>query len=180
MFLNKYKINPCKACRMFYPITDINNINYCCYDVLGAFTGKSLNEIRNSPEAQNCKDCVDQSIKSLGRDKCNMRLTPYAYWYQVPHYFPALLQQEQDKNKAYDLCIEKCNNSAYPEECKKYCSIDFNSIEEDYIPENNDKKNYIENFQYNNNKNTDNLIYLSSFTILIIIALFVFTKIMRK
>jgi hypothetical protein len=167
MFLNKYKINPCKACKMFYPINDINNINYCCYDVLGAFTGKSLNEIRNLPEAQNCKDCVDESIKALGRDKCNFRITPYTYWNQVPHYFPSLLNQENDKNKAYKLCIEQCGNSRYKEECKQNCLLDLNAIDDDNVM-NDIKRALPDNSPVNHSKNNLIIVSIIAFTILII------------
>ena len=45
-----YTLNPCKACKIKCPDpTDVNCINNCCYETLGAFDGAwSLNQVRNT------------------------------------------------------------------------------------------------------------------------------------
>lgn len=150
---NNFKINPCKACKKNYDITDINNINQCCYDTLGAFEGAtSINSFRDRPEAENCKSCIQESIKALGRDPCEFRLTGYPTWVQVPHYFPPLLEQEGDVEKAKNKCIEACSTNRYKDECMKRCKIDADAVEvvESFtINTNNpDVKDYLQIFLY--------------------------------
>ena len=127
---NTFNINPCSACRKNYDITDINDINQCCYDTLGAFEGaNSLNAFRNSPEAQNCRQCVLDSMQSIGRDPCNLRLTAYPSWIQAPHYFPGLLTQEGNVETAKDKCLELCQSNRYAGECANNCKIDSDAVE---------------------------------------------------
>jgi hypothetical protein len=127
-------LNPCAACRKKYDITDINNINQCCYNTLSAFTGAtSLNQIRNTPEAQNCIKCVEESKKALGRDNCDFRLTAYPSWIQAPHYFPELLHQTKDVNIAKQQCIKDCQTNRYPNQCMDNCEMDASAVES-YIP----------------------------------------------
>lgn len=128
-----FKINPCQACKNKYDVHDINNINQCCYDTLGAFEGGyGLNSFRNNPEAENCKKCVLESISSLGRTPCDFRLTAYPAWLQAPHYFPAFLGEEGDVGKAKYKCIEACKSSTYPNECIANCNLDADAVVENY------------------------------------------------
>ncbi len=127
---SKIKINPCKACKQKFDITDINNINQCCYDTLGAFEGEiSLANILNTPGAANCNQCVQESIDSLGRDRCNLRLTAYPSWVQVPHYLPALLNIEPTLEAAKNKCIQLCKSNRYPNECVEKCKLDASAVE---------------------------------------------------
>ena len=81
---------------------DINNINQCCSDTYSAFAGvSSINNVRNLESFKNCEECVQKSIRALGRDKCNFRITSYPVWTQSPHYFPNLFQD------IYFLSFEK-------------------------------------------------------------------------
>ena len=125
---SKYVINPCSSCTKKYGIKDINNINQCCYDTLGAFTGNtSLNSYRDSPVADVCKRCIQNSIKALGRDPCEFRPAPYPNWVQVPHYFPALLETSENPEEALLKCEELCKTNQYPNECKEACQMDYDS-----------------------------------------------------
>lgn len=127
---NTYEINPCEACKKNFDITDINDINQCCYDTLGAFEGAdSLNAFRNTQSAANCRQCVLDSMQSIGRDPCDLRLTAYPSWIQAPHYFPNLLLQEGDVQTAKNKCIEICKTNRYPGECANNCKIDSDAVQ---------------------------------------------------
>jgi len=138
-----YKINPCKACKKNYDIKDINNINQCCVDTLAAFEGaNSINSFRSRPEAENCKCCIEESKKAMGRDLCEFRLPLYPTWIQAPHFFPTFLVQEGNVEQAKKLCIDACEGTRYENECIKNCNIDSQAV--DGI-ENVVKENYILN-----------------------------------
>lgn len=128
--VNNYKINPCNACRKNYDISDINSINQCCYDTLAAFEGtNSINDFRNRPEAANCQKCILDSMQSINRTPCDLRMTAYPSWIQAPHYFPALLDKEGDVNSAVEKCLDLCSTNTYQGECSKNCMIDSQAIE---------------------------------------------------
>ena len=142
--MNKFNINPCKSCLDKYNkgYCDINNINQCCYDTLAAFKNtNNINEIRNSPEAKNCIQCITDYMKSIGRDKSNFQLDPPPIWNNVPHYFPNLLYQQGDIKKAHNMCITECNKNIYPNQCKENCNTDANAVETfSHIPKKNNIK----------------------------------------
>ena len=120
--MNNIKIDPCSACLNYYDITDINNINSCCYNTLGAFLNKNnINDIKNSPEAKNCFNCVQQSIRALGRDPCEFRLSPPPIISTSPHFLPYILKDETNLNIAYNKCLDMCQTS---KECIRNCNID--------------------------------------------------------
>ena len=120
---NKFKINSFKACKKNYDITDINNINQCCYDTLKAFEGEGF------PQNQNCTDCITESKIAMGRDPCEFRLTGYPSWHQAPHYFPALLEQEGNVELAKNMCIKACKSNRYQGQCEQNCQVDSDAVE---------------------------------------------------
>ena len=127
--MDNYKINPCKACLKNFDVKDINNINQCCYNTLGAFEGLlSLNDINRTKASENCVKCVQDSINALGRDRCNFRITAYPSWVQVPHYLPELLKTN-DFETAKTKCVNMCKKSTYPNECNTNCKIDADAVE---------------------------------------------------
>jgi hypothetical protein len=128
--MNNFELNPCAACMQKYDPKDINSINQCCYDTFAAFYGaSSVNQIRNIPEAQNCVKCVENAKSMLGKSDCDLRLTASAIWSQVPHYFPELLQETKDMDKAKKKCLDLCKNNRYMNECSENCITDFNAVE---------------------------------------------------
>ena len=136
--MSNFQLNPCDACIKAYGIDDINNINQCCSDTYAAFAGvSSINNVRNLESFKNCEQCVQNSIKALGRDKCNFRITSYPVWTQSPHYFPNLFQETNNVETARNKCLEMCNQSSYPNECKKNCIIDSMAVVE------NTKENFL-------------------------------------
>ena len=128
---NDYNINPCKACKIKCPDpSDVNCINNCCYETLGAFDNAwSLNQVRNSEEAKNCYDCVSDSIKAMGTNRCDLRITAAPFWNQVPHYFPDLFQENKNVEKSKNLCHDYCLDCRYTNSCIDNCNTDSSAIE---------------------------------------------------
>jgi hypothetical protein len=127
-----YNINPCAACieKLNNGRYDVNNINNCCYETLGAFRGvQNVNQIRDLPEAQNCVACVNNAIGSIGRDTCDMKISPPPLFNQVPHFFPGHLNREKDIKKAFDMCVSDCNNTNFPNSCISNCVTDANAVQ---------------------------------------------------
>jgi len=126
-----FKINPCKACKIKCPNPeDVNCINNCCYETLGAFEGAwSLNQVRNLDDAKNCYDCVSQSIDCMGRDRCDLRLTAAPFFNQAPHYFPEIFQQTKNVEKAKKICYNYCLDCKYTNTCMQNCDTDSDAIE---------------------------------------------------
>ena len=122
-------INPCDACINTYDIKDINNINQCCSNTYSAFAKvSSINNVKDLESFKNCEQCIQKSIESLGRDKCDFRLTSYPVWTQSPHYFPTLYNETNNVEIAKNKCLEMCDKSGYPNECKQNCIIDSRAI----------------------------------------------------
>ena len=126
-----YTLNPCKACKIKCPDpTDVNCINNCCYETLGAFDGAwSLNQVRNTEAAKNCFDCVSDSIHCMGTNRCDLRLTASPFFNQVPHYFPEIFSEVKDVDKAKKICYDYCLDCKYTNSCMDKCDIDSNAIE---------------------------------------------------
>ena len=170
---NSYKINPCKSCRKNYDLTDINSINQCCYDTLGAFEGvTSLNDFRNSPEAKNCQQCVLSSMYAIDKTPCDLRMTAYPQWVQAPHYFPGLLEQEGDINIAKKMCMDACKSNRYPNECSMNCKIDSDAVEtvENYA---HNMKMYGSNSNLGNKLISNDYVYVSVLTVGSIVSVFI-------
>ena len=128
-----YKINPCYACYNKFKhqssSPDVNEINNCCSETLGAFKGNaSINAFRNSEAAQNCVQCVNNNILGTGRTTCDMRLTMAPTFAQVPHFFPDIFNEVKDVEKARLLCLEKCKTSPYPNSCITNCNTDSSAV----------------------------------------------------
>ena len=172
---NNYKINPCKACRKNYDISDINSINQCCYDTLAAFEGtNSINDYRNRPEAGNCQKCILDSMDAIGRTPCDLRMTAYPSWVQVPHYFPALLDKEGDVDAAVEKCFDACSTNKYSNECSRNCIIDSESVEEVKVIENYalNRKTYGQESSDIKKALSNDYVYVTSITISSIIVIF--------
>lgn len=128
--MEQFKLNPCKACLKKCDIEDINCINNCCYETQGAFIdASSLNQFRNSPDAQNCIQCVNDSIKAMGRDNCDMRLTAAPIFNQVPHYFPDILRETLNPAESKKECLKWCETCRYQNECMDNCNTDYDAVE---------------------------------------------------
>ena len=92
--MNNFEINPCKACFEKFRTgkCSINSINNCCYTTLAAYKGNpSINSFRNSPEGQNCAQCLTKAINMFGNSTCDLRLTASPVFDISNHYFPNLI-----------------------------------------------------------------------------------------
>jgi hypothetical protein len=121
-----FTLDPCFACKQRFPITDINNINSCCSETAGAFAGQSsLNALIGTDAGESCKKCLAESKKALGKSSCDLRLTNSPIWTQVPHYYPELLAQYKNKQKALNVCIEQCKQlRGSHNQCMLNCQTD--------------------------------------------------------
>lgn len=176
-------INPCKACLNKFSSgkCNINNINHCCYETLAAFKGTdSVNDIRGSPEAVNCVNCVTNAIKYLGKNPDDLQLAPPPLWNRAPHYFPSLLSETKDPSQAFNQCIEKCKDNHLPFECKNNCFVDADAVElkEGYDKEKEKEKEKESPTYQDYAKDKPIPFYLSFalFTILLSIVLVIFIK----
>jgi hypothetical protein len=140
--MEKFNINPCKACKLKCKGDDVNCINNCCSDTIAAFKGvSSINTIRNDPDFQNCVKCLNNSIDCLGSNTCDMRITAAPVWTQVPHYFPELLNEYKDVNMAKNSCYNFCLDCKYKNSCIQNCNTDADAVETyNKPPEQNQKK----------------------------------------
>jgi len=168
---NNFKINPCKACRIKCPDpSDVNCINNCCMETLGAFMGaSSINEFRNMPQAENCKKCMDDAICEMGTNTCDLRLTAAPIFNQVPHYFPGLLEEHKNVEKAKLLCYNFCLDCKNCEnECVEKCDIDSLAVEsyEKKIQNQSKKKMGLKSY-----KMTNPMSFYTGFAIILILIL---------
>jgi hypothetical protein len=126
-----FKINQCKACKIKCPDpADVNCINNCCYETLGAFDGAwSLNQVRNSEAAKNCFDCVSESINCMGTNRCDLRITASPFFNQVPHYFPPIFEETKNVEKAKNMCYSYCLDCRNTKTCMNNCDIDSAAVE---------------------------------------------------
>ena len=182
--MDKFNLNPCNACMKKCDPDDINCINNCCYETQGAFENAwSLNQFRNTPEAQNCVQCVNNSIIAMGRDNCDMRLTAAPIFNEVPHYFPEILNETADPEKSKDMCMAWCKNCRYTNECKDNCETDYNAVEKFKKDNKNDDKIKIKNdtdYRTTNPVSFYTGLILGSIFFIIIIVIFVNTIFLKK
>lgn len=127
----EYNLNPCKACKIKCPDpTDVNCINNCCYETLGAFDNAwSLNQVRNTEAAKNCFDCVSESINCMGTNRCDLRITASPFFNQVPHYFPEIFEETKNVDQAKKLCYNYCLDCRYTNSCMDNCDTDASAVE---------------------------------------------------
>ena len=137
-----YNINPCKACWQKYKNGDcnINELNDCVVDTSTAFsTFPSNNSLRGNLKGQNWQDCIAQKLAELPyvagkpRSFCNFQVKTAPRLLQIPHYYPELLEQTQDPEKALKMCHKMCQGERLSETCKETCDCDHNAVE-DFSP----------------------------------------------
>ena len=131
--MNNFEINPCKACFEKFRTgkCSINSINNCCYTTLAAYKGNpSINSFRNSPEGQNCAQCLTKAINMFGNSTCDLRLTASPVFDISNHYFPNLLAEYKDVDKAKNACLEICkqNPNTY-NTCVDNCITDASAVQ---------------------------------------------------
>ena len=135
-----YDLNPCNACwkkiQNGNGNCNINELNDCLVDTATAFGSfPSNNSMRGTALGENWQECISQKMKSLPfiagkpRNKCNFNVKLAPRFLQVPHYYPELLEQTQNKETALKMCHTMCENNRLSETCKETCNCDYNAVE---------------------------------------------------
>ena len=130
--MTDFIINPCSSCikKLDSENCDVNEINQCCYETLNAFEGSgSINSLRNTVAAKNCVECVQRIIKKSGKDIRKLKIEPPVLWGNSPHFFPSLLNDMKDIEKACKECNKMCLDTNYPNVCMDNCNTDMNAVE---------------------------------------------------
>lgn len=139
-----FNINPCKACWEKYKRgdCDINNVNSCVADTAAAFSGiPSNNFIRGTNAGENWQNCMKKMMKAQGRTPCDFQLDMAPVFNQSPHYFPSLLAESRNPQKALSSCMQKCSELRHnPKACMQNCAVDNAAVEH----VNDTKENYIQ------------------------------------
>jgi hypothetical protein len=153
-----YEINLCKAVKnhLAHSNCDINNMNNLCYEIATAYGKVYGSDVNNKLRSQ-CANMISEKKKELGYTDCYMRRpVPPPIFNQVPHFFPQLLAETNDPDKAYKRCCELANNSRHPITSHEYCKLDADAL---VIPHKTPKpepkpssKQYFTTEEYNHNK----------------------------
>jgi len=127
-----FKINPARAVsKALGKNCAINEANSLCYGVCAAFHG--------SPDAYSIsKDCSQQCENLIEEMRLKTWGLPYCYhagpWKPLirdaPTFFPNLYKQTRDIKLSLRKCNELCENTQYPNECKRNCLIQSYAVEE--------------------------------------------------
>jgi len=122
-----YELNPCNACIAKFKKTgcNVNDISGCCYETLGAFMGSDNPlAIHDTLQGRNAIECVQNKIRAMGRDTCDLKVAPKPILNQTPHYYPNLFKKSGNKVSALNQCFSMCKNSVYPNSCAENCVTD--------------------------------------------------------
>ena len=125
----KYTIDPCKACYEESLRTgdfNINTLNNCLTETWAAYNQQFNNtDLFYIPEEDEYRGCMNTRMNQLGKTSCQLRLNPAAVFVNdPPHYFPTFLHS-QDPDKAYQSCIDACEDSS---DCVRVCKIDKDAL----------------------------------------------------
>ena len=126
-----FRLNPCKSVTQEVSSSgdDINNINDLCYGICTSY-GRVYGSNVEQECRDSCADMVSRKKHDLGRNNCNQRRPlPSLSWLQVPDYYPELLKETQNHEKAYQICCNRCSQSFYPNDCKDKCRINAQAVE---------------------------------------------------
>lgn len=143
-----FTINPCKACWQKFNngSCDINNVNSCVVDTATAFAGIPSNNFLDTPADENWKTCVDNTMTAQGRSPCDFQLNMAPVFNQVPHYYPSLLAELGEPEKAQNFCMQKCSELRHNKKaCMENCSTDhaavesYNPMQQSNSPDENNK-----------------------------------------
>jgi len=128
-----FNINPCKACWDKYSKEkcNINTINSCVAETAAAFSGISSNNFLIGTDADtNWQSCMEKMMSAEGRSKCDFQLHMAPVFNQAPHYFPTLLYEEKNPDKALGMCEQKCNDLKFNRKtCIENCITDRMAVE---------------------------------------------------
>lgn len=130
------KISPCNAVmkRVKNTNCDINTMNDLCYGISSAYGDIHGSELKKELDRQ-CAELISEKKCVLGKTDCYMkRPVPPPIFNQVPHFFPKLLKESGNPQKAYNMCCSMCDNTKYPNSCKDKCNLDSDAVVVDKKP----------------------------------------------
>ena len=141
---SSYIINPCGACHMrLGEDVNINELNNCVTETAAAFTNFPSNlAVEKGGSMVNWAECMKDAMAKVGRTPCDFQLNPAPVFAQYPHYFPRLLFDLGDRDKALQGCIKECTLNKDSSECFTNCKTDYDAVnllerKEDFIPAQN-------------------------------------------
>jgi hypothetical protein len=190
------QINPCKAVmqKVKDANCDINTINELCYGISNAYGVVYGPEIKSELDKQ-CADLITKKKCVLGKNTCGLRRpVPPPFFNQVPHFFPALLKQTNNVEKAYNQCCMKCTGDIYENECLDNCKLEAEAVviqkkegyravqKEDGYRENPYGKkhhNHREKINYDGYKNAHPVVFFIGFGFVTIMIVFLVWFFMR-
>ena len=125
-----FEIDPCKAVmtKMAFCNDDINTMNDLCYEISSAYGNVYGPDVEKKLNTR-CVEMIADKKKELGYTDCYMkRPSPPPIFNQVPHFFPSLLYEMKDPDKAYKKCCEMADRSRYPNTSLEYCRLDADAV----------------------------------------------------
>ena len=128
---SSYIIDPCTACKMKFGDEDvnINKLNGCVTETAAAFTNFPTNLAVEKGDAMiNWSECMKEAMAKVGRTPCDFQLNPAPVFAQYPHYFPKMLFDLGDRQKAFEGCIRECKRNNDSVECIMNCQTDHDAV----------------------------------------------------
>ena len=146
-----FEIDPCKS--VFNNMlcdNNINTMNNLCYEISSAY-GKVYGDETHKKLKYKCSKMISDKKKQIGKSDCSLRRPPPPpIFNQIPHYFPSLLIETNNKDIAYKKCLKMASCSRYPNTTKNYCRLDADAVS--VVSKENYKNIKINKF---NNENLD-------------------------
>ena len=128
---SSYIIDPCTACKMKFGNEDvnINELNDCVTETAAAFTEFPTNLAVEKGDAMiNWSECMKEAMAKVGRTPCDFQLNPAPVFTQYPHYFPKMLFDLGDRQKAFEGCVNECRRNNDSVECITNCKTDHDAV----------------------------------------------------
>jgi hypothetical protein len=168
---------------------NINTMNNLCYEISSAY-GKVYGDAIHKKLKYKCSKMISDKKKQIGKSDCSLRRPPPPpIFNQIPHYFPSLLIETNNKDIAYKKCLDMASSSRYPNTTKNYCRLDADAVsvvsKENYKIDNqfnNENFDIKENSKCNGYKDDNNfmsfLFYIG--VIIMIISIFYIFKVISS
>ena len=124
-----FEIDPCKSVlNNMLCDNNINTMNNLCYEISSAY-GKVYGEETHKKLKYKCSKMISDKKKQIGKSDCSLRRPPPPpIFNQIPHYFPSLLIETNNKDIAYKKCLKMASCSRYPNTTKNYCRLDADAV----------------------------------------------------
>jgi hypothetical protein len=127
-----FTINPCKACWEKHKRGEcgINSVNSCVTSTAAAFAGIPSSNYLQEAASHNWSECMQKMMAAQGRSPCDFQLHMAPVWNQSPHYFPEILAQTENPEKAKQMCLQQCAELRHNSRaCAENCVTDAAAVE---------------------------------------------------